>query len=275
MTGSRVVHWATFFSDTEHEVEEVISGHRLTLTYNLFVEKPLRSSSIPPNLKSSPFYIELSAQLKNPKFLPYGGILGFGLKHQYPVSDRSDFSGLADSLKGVDLLIYKTGQALGLRPKLTGLFDKVPTRDGDVTILSNYCTPFSSANSNFWIGDNTSLSDILDYSGGEIIRLETEDEDEESDSEDEESDLEDEDLDTEDEDSDMEDEDSDSEDEDSDMEDEYRYMEGEEKLHWVLRDRKNNGTNSAAINYGNDATIELMYGSCILIMRVPPRYARR
>ena len=27
--------WAAFFSDREHEVDEVASGHRVTLTYNL------------------------------------------------------------------------------------------------------------------------------------------------------------------------------------------------------------------------------------------------
>lgn len=30
------IEWAAFYSDCEHEVMEVSSGHRLTLTYNLF-----------------------------------------------------------------------------------------------------------------------------------------------------------------------------------------------------------------------------------------------
>lgn len=30
------IKWAAFYSDCEHEVLEVISGHRITLTYNLY-----------------------------------------------------------------------------------------------------------------------------------------------------------------------------------------------------------------------------------------------
>lgn len=31
------VQWAAFYSDCEHEVYEVTDGHRITLTYNLFL----------------------------------------------------------------------------------------------------------------------------------------------------------------------------------------------------------------------------------------------
>lgn len=31
------IAWAAFYNDCEHEVEEVRSGHRVTLTYNLYV----------------------------------------------------------------------------------------------------------------------------------------------------------------------------------------------------------------------------------------------
>ncbi len=30
------IKWAAFYSDCEHEVLEVTSGHRITLTYNLY-----------------------------------------------------------------------------------------------------------------------------------------------------------------------------------------------------------------------------------------------
>ncbi|KAK7993949.1 Adenylyl cyclase-associated protein [Apiospora arundinis] len=33
---SQAIHWAAFYSDCEHEVLEVTSGHRITLTYNLY-----------------------------------------------------------------------------------------------------------------------------------------------------------------------------------------------------------------------------------------------
>ena len=34
--GRNSIQWAAFYSDCEHEVLEVLSGHRVTLTYNLY-----------------------------------------------------------------------------------------------------------------------------------------------------------------------------------------------------------------------------------------------
>lgn len=34
-SGESSIQWAAFYSDCEHEVFEVKSGHRVTLTYNL------------------------------------------------------------------------------------------------------------------------------------------------------------------------------------------------------------------------------------------------
>lgn len=33
------IRWAAFYSDCEHEVLDVISGHRITLTYNLYAAR--------------------------------------------------------------------------------------------------------------------------------------------------------------------------------------------------------------------------------------------
>ena len=35
--GRPAIHWAAFYSDCEHEVLTVTAGHRITLTYNLYV----------------------------------------------------------------------------------------------------------------------------------------------------------------------------------------------------------------------------------------------
>ena len=35
------IQWAAFYSDCEHEVLEVKSGHRITLSYNLYVHERL------------------------------------------------------------------------------------------------------------------------------------------------------------------------------------------------------------------------------------------
>jgi hypothetical protein len=40
------IRWAAFYSDCEHEVLEVTSGHRITLTYNLYLTlSPLLSAA--------------------------------------------------------------------------------------------------------------------------------------------------------------------------------------------------------------------------------------
>ena len=57
------IQWAAFFSDVEHEILPVTSGHRITLTYNLYYEEE-RSSSIPV---VSPFYNYLATRIKNIK----------------------------------------------------------------------------------------------------------------------------------------------------------------------------------------------------------------
>ena len=40
-SSSTTTHWAAFFSDVEHEVLPVTSGHRITLTYNLYYSAPM------------------------------------------------------------------------------------------------------------------------------------------------------------------------------------------------------------------------------------------
>lgn len=36
---TNTIKWAAFYSDCEHEVQEVTSGHRITITYNLYVSQ--------------------------------------------------------------------------------------------------------------------------------------------------------------------------------------------------------------------------------------------
>jgi hypothetical protein len=38
---SKDIKWAAFYSDCEHEVLEITSGHRITLTYNLYMRRGL------------------------------------------------------------------------------------------------------------------------------------------------------------------------------------------------------------------------------------------
>ncbi|KAH9968341.1 hypothetical protein BGW80DRAFT_1209075, partial [Lactifluus volemus] len=86
------IAYAAFFCDVEHEVQPVTSGHRVTLTYNLYFDEDERVSakdlvsgfpSFPQELEENVFRSRFEALLKNPEFLPDGGTLGFGMRHKY------------------------------------------------------------------------------------------------------------------------------------------------------------------------------------------------
>ena len=70
-----MIQWAAFYSDCEHEVEEVIAGHRITLTYNLYVHEQLggifRNPS-PVYNDSFTLYGSAKEALSNPDFFPKG-----------------------------------------------------------------------------------------------------------------------------------------------------------------------------------------------------------
>jgi hypothetical protein len=69
------IKWAAFFSDCEHEVLEVTSGHRITLTYNLYMRQGLREfegSSQTLDLQRLPVYKEIKDALTNADFMAEG-----------------------------------------------------------------------------------------------------------------------------------------------------------------------------------------------------------
>jgi len=80
------IKWAAFYSDCEHEVLEVKSGHRVTLTYNLFVSEQIGGvlqafPTVDPT--SFPLFDKSKRMLGEPCFMPEGGVLGFCCEHQY------------------------------------------------------------------------------------------------------------------------------------------------------------------------------------------------
>ncbi|KZV82651.1 hypothetical protein EXIGLDRAFT_585282, partial [Exidia glandulosa HHB12029] len=98
------VSWVAFFSDVEHEVLPVTSGHRVTLTYNLYFRTETEPCVRPK--KSDALVQAFKTLLADATFMPDGGRLGFGLKHQYPFptngSDPWFLDEAAESLKGMD-----------------------------------------------------------------------------------------------------------------------------------------------------------------------------
>ena len=76
-TFPKEVKWAAFYSDCEHEVHEVLSGDRITLTYNLFLTRGTGHLAGQPSVLDStqlPLYEGLQEALDNPGFLRRGEI---------------------------------------------------------------------------------------------------------------------------------------------------------------------------------------------------------
>ncbi|OJJ67117.1 hypothetical protein ASPBRDRAFT_78662 [Aspergillus brasiliensis CBS 101740] len=115
---SSSIQWAAFYSDCEHEIETVSSGHRITLTYNLYVREmpgailaPIRPVLDPQTL---PLYGLIKSLLTTPGFLKDGGVLGVFCSHAYPHSSELAELQLPRALKGADLVVYAVFEALGI-----------------------------------------------------------------------------------------------------------------------------------------------------------------
>ncbi|KAF9053209.1 hypothetical protein BJ165DRAFT_1446302 [Panaeolus papilionaceus] len=114
--------FAIFYSDVEHEVTPVVSGYRVTLTYNLYFGNSAAADK--PHIVENSTAIEIQRCVKmmldDPSFLPEGGLLGFKLAHKYPVSNDTAFTDtdLKSSLKGPDGCILLALEALGISTSL-------------------------------------------------------------------------------------------------------------------------------------------------------------
>jgi hypothetical protein len=111
---SNQLHWAAFFGDVDHQIEEVWSGARVTLTYLLRRGQgggPLATSGddIAPRVQEA-----WRALLEDKNFLPNGGILAYPCCHLYhqdarfQVKQRPVTLQSATMLKGRDHLVAAT-----------------------------------------------------------------------------------------------------------------------------------------------------------------------
>jgi hypothetical protein len=119
------IGYVAFFSDVEHEVAPVTSGHRITLTYNLYFDSdgPVSENDavsehlIPPQLPNQGgFHEAFEALLGDPEFMADGGTLGFGLRHVYPI--KGSLKRVYNVLKGSDAVVFQSMRALGFEPVL-------------------------------------------------------------------------------------------------------------------------------------------------------------
>ena len=115
------IGYVAYFSDVEHEVAPVISGHRITYTYSLYFPDDRYSRlsvwqhPTPPEPANHRAFREaFTALLKNPEFMADGGTLAFGLRYSYPIKDG--LLHVASVLKGSDMAVYQSASALGYTP---------------------------------------------------------------------------------------------------------------------------------------------------------------
>jgi 2OG-Fe(II) oxygenase superfamily len=164
--GQPSIGYVAFFSDIEHEVAPVTSGHRITLTYNLYFDDggPVSANDAVPERLNTPklanesaFRETFTALLENPEFLADGGGLAFGLRHVYPIND--DITHVYSVLKGSDAVVYQTVRALGYEPVLYVYYEETQ-REG--MIIDNVIS-FEHA------GEEDFTADIVYRAGGILV----------------------------------------------------------------------------------------------------------
>lgn len=163
------VGFAAFYSDVEHEVTPVTFGHRVTLTYNLYLDNksPISISNAATRL-TDPMYGSLRAAfeeaLADISFLPDGGIVGFGLNHQYAVRSKNEtqdtVKDLVDYLKGSDATLYKVCKDMALAANLRLIYHA----EGECHVMMDRFIDVSSC-----FVDEELIWTILKDAGGKII----------------------------------------------------------------------------------------------------------
>ncbi|PYH85821.1 hypothetical protein BO82DRAFT_326637 [Aspergillus uvarum CBS 121591] len=111
------IQWAAFYSDCEHEIETITEGHRLTLTYNLYITQAptakIDASSLVLQPQSFPLYNAMHEIFSNPRFMEQGGVLGMFCFHAYAHTSNDAHVRLPRALKGADLVVYSVLKSLG------------------------------------------------------------------------------------------------------------------------------------------------------------------
>ena len=165
--------YVAFFSDVEHEVARVVSGHRVTVTYNLyFADVNLNAA---PNLDAislaeSAFNSALKAALEDDSFLPDGGYLGFGLCHEYPIEtgpyakryNKVDL--VSRCLKGRDAIVRRICTSFGLQTNIRLRFTEGSWEDAQ--FLLDKHIDFSDA----YVHDTTLVAYMQENYNAVVIR---------------------------------------------------------------------------------------------------------
>ncbi|KAH9923766.1 uncharacterized protein BXZ73DRAFT_50793 [Epithele typhae] len=265
--------YVAFFSDVEHEVAPVLSGHRVTVTYNLFwtseVPSPLQPQGVTvdapvlanPNAIADSF----DALLADRAFMPKGGIIGFGLRHKYPfprawkaVKGAPDpLERLSGWLKGGDAALKLAVEGVGLKPHLRYVVHSTSRRIllKQMVVLPTDCVQEEPLEVQFtWRNYGGQLikeaffgaapapapkcppGEAGFYGGGFMDTYCDEDEDEEEE------------------------------------EEGYRRKDAASsiEIHWITPTEAWNGTSAPFLAYGNQASLDYWYASVCILVKIGP-----
>ncbi|KAF7574171.1 P4Hc domain containing protein [Pyrenophora tritici-repentis] len=134
---ARDVQWAAFYSDCEHEVLEVTSGYRITLTYNLYARCGLgeiAGHADALDVQQLPLYKEVKDALAQPEFMSEGeshlsGYLGKYCSHAYAHATTEGASALPAVLKGSDMIAFEVFRSLGVEVLVRPVLEHISNID--------------------------------------------------------------------------------------------------------------------------------------------------
>lgn len=96
------IGWAAFYSDCEHEVEQMQSGHRITLAYNLYVTDRVGWTLQQPNPSVDSSQMVLYQMLKDMLAAPGFLSSGKATPNCFPLWQAHQFSGPPQNIQCSD-----------------------------------------------------------------------------------------------------------------------------------------------------------------------------
>ncbi|ORY21031.1 hypothetical protein BCR33DRAFT_817092 [Rhizoclosmatium globosum] len=116
------------------------SGHRITLTYNLFKTAPTQFLFTDLTPQDNLFYSHLKASIANPKFFENGAIFLFHCEHAYQIPANPDPSlrhPILHMLKGTDMQLFQSAVACDLQVFLKPVYGGFSNNEGPVYFVGN------------------------------------------------------------------------------------------------------------------------------------------
>jgi hypothetical protein len=164
------IAFAAFYSDVEHEVTPVTSGHRVTLTYNLYFSTESDGPKLPiitaPSGTETAFDTALSKLLSDDTFLEEGGFLGFGLQHEYPLDPKDGIRNLINYLKGSDAIIHRVCSQHSLQTMLRVVYQDQGEFETPPFFMANNVIDYSRSGQ-----VDGGIGEIMSYEGGRRVAV--------------------------------------------------------------------------------------------------------